>query len=98
MKGDEQTEPGHPAPVEIDCDHARLVGEIIADAIAQLGERRAMMPDGYVQIGPVRERGGGTLTGPSTRGARGDHAEGPTMMDGGSGISRPSLGRQMWRQ
>jgi len=50
-------------------DKARLIGEIVADAVLDLGERRAMFADGYVMIGPVGERG--KPTGPTARGVRG---------------------------
>lgn len=74
MKGDEQTEPGHPAPVEIDCDKARLIGDILRDHIASLGRERAMLPCSEVTFGPTA--GGNQTVGPSSRGgdARGNHA------------------------
>jgi len=71
MKGDEQKAPRHSAAANIDKDKARLIGEIVADAVLDLGERRAMFADGYVMIGPVGERG--SPTGPTARGVRGVH-------------------------
>jgi hypothetical protein len=62
---------GNPAAPEVDEDHARLIGEIVSEAIAALGQRRAMLPDAMVQFGPTA----GELTvGPSARGGRGSHA------------------------
>jgi len=58
------------AAPEIEENRARLIGEIIAEAVAELGADRAMMPDGYVLIGPDR---GNELSGPAARGERGTH-------------------------
>lgn len=40
-------------PVVLDADenHARLVGDIVAEFVASLGERRAMTPDCVVRFG-----------------------------------------------
>src|SRR3546814_18776978 len=57
-------------------DRARLVGEIVSDAIAQLGERRAMMPDAQVAFGPTAGRG--EAVGPAARvAARGNQDGSP---------------------
>lgn len=91
MKGDKETEPGYPAPVEIDCDQARLIGEIVAEAVAALGQRRAMLPDAIVQFGPTA----GELTvGPSARGGRGSHAGCPEN----SASVQPHSARSHFRQ
>jgi hypothetical protein len=53
----------------LDENKARLIGEIVSEAVAALGEGRAMVSSGYVMIGPVGERG--NPTGPTARGVRG---------------------------
>lgn len=46
-------------PVHRDEDKARLIGEIIADSIAELGSDRAMTPDAFVRIAPALPSGSG---------------------------------------
>src|SRR3546814_16906236 len=75
-------------------DRARLVGEIVSEAIAQLGERRAMMPDAQVAFGPTAGRG--EAVGPSARvAASGNHDGSPRPTESvGEQNARPHLAKR----
>ena len=78
-----------------DENKARLIGEIVSEAVAALGESRAMVSSGYVMIGPVGE---GCPTGPTARGVRGVHEGRPLNSASECGQrARPHLAQRVIR-
>lgn len=78
MEGSKQTGDSNPAAPELDEDKARLIGSIIADWIATLGEDVAYVDGGVVIIG---ERGSGRPAPRSTQRAYLDADNGGYVVD-----------------
>ena len=76
MEREELERGGNPAAPELDerDPRARLIGEIVAEAVAGLGAARAMLPAGVVKVAPAAS---GRQPGrPRERESAGDHATG----------------------